>query len=72
MRETVTISLPKKIRKELDDIVKENGVSRSDIVREALRQYMLDWEVEKVCRPFRAKARQLGIYSDEDVFRLVS
>lgn len=72
MRETVTISLPKKIREQLDKAVREKSASRSDVVREALQQYLLAWEFDETCRPLRAKARRLGIYSDEDVFRIVS
>ena len=33
MRETVTISLPQAIRRELDRVAKEEGVSRSDVLR---------------------------------------
>ena len=36
MRETVTISLPRAVRRELDRIAKEDGVSRSDVLRQSL------------------------------------
>ena len=40
MRSTITISLPQKMRSELDTLSSAEGISRSDIVRESLRDYM--------------------------------
>ena len=40
MRETVTISLPQAVRRELDRIAKEDGVSRSDVLRQSLEDYL--------------------------------
>ena len=39
MRESVTISLPAWLKKKLDQVVKKEHMNRSDVVREALRQY---------------------------------
>ena len=40
MRETITISVPEEIKAELDKLMREEGISRSDIVREPLRDYL--------------------------------
>ena len=40
MRETVTISLPRAIRRELDKVAKEEGVSRSDVLRQSLEDFL--------------------------------
>ena len=40
MRETVTISLPQAVRRELDRIAKEDGVSRSDVLRQSLEDFL--------------------------------
>ncbi|HUT25108.1 MAG TPA: CopG family transcriptional regulator [Sumerlaeia bacterium] len=40
MRKTITISLPEEVRTELDEASRDEGVSRSDIVRESLRDYL--------------------------------
>lgn len=40
MRETITISVPEEIKAELDKVVRDEGISRSDIVRESLRDYL--------------------------------
>lgn len=37
---TVTISLPPQLAKQIDSIARKEGRSRSELMREALRQYM--------------------------------
>ena len=39
MRETIKIILPKSIKQKLDKMTEKEHLNRSDIVREALRQY---------------------------------
>ncbi len=38
MRESISISLPEDLKAELDEAVRAEGVSRSDVVREAVRE----------------------------------
>ena len=40
MGKTVSVRLPDKMEKDLDGLSKETGVSKSDIVKEALRGYL--------------------------------
>lgn len=72
MRSTVTVSIPKELKKELDLVVKEKGTSRSDVVRDCLNDYL--WL--RKFRRLRAKvipyARAKGIFTDEDVFEMMS
>lgn len=72
MRETMTISLPPKIKSELDRAVHEEGLSRSDIVRESLRQYLFLRKFRALRAKMVTKAQAQGIYTDEDVFDRVS
>ena len=72
MRDTVTLSLPPDLRRRLDRIASAEGVSRSDILRESLRDLLFSRELKALRRRLRAKARRRGIFSDEDVFDLVS
>jgi len=72
MRSTITISVPEKVRAELDRLSKAEDVSRSDIVRESIRDYLF-------LRPFRSlrksmveNASQRKVYTDQDVFDRVS
>jgi len=37
---TVTISLPPQLAKQIDSLARKEGRSRSELMREALRQYM--------------------------------
>jgi len=72
MRETITISIPKSIKQKLDRMVKEEHLNRSDIVREALRQYFTRQEFRRLRQLMIPEAESRGFYTDEDVFRNVS
>jgi len=72
MRETVTVSLPEEIKNELDRVVKEEGVSRSDVVRESLRDYLFIRQFRRLRAKMSTKARKQGIFTDQDVFDRVS
>jgi CopG family transcriptional regulator/antitoxin EndoAI len=72
MRETITVSLPEPLKKKLDKVVKAEHLNRSDVVREALKQYFAVKEFRRLRALLSAEAEKRGIYTDEDVFRLVS
>lgn len=72
MRETVSISLPEDVKEELDEAVAEEGVSRSDLVRQALRDFLFVRQFRRLRRELIPHAEAQGIYSDEDVFKRVS
>ena len=69
MRSIITISIPSDLRKRLDECRRRQGLSRSDVVRECLRDHLF---VEKF-RGLRARmtARTPGL-TDQDVFDQVS
>ncbi|MBT4372824.1 MAG: CopG family transcriptional regulator [Candidatus Marinimicrobia bacterium] len=72
MRETVTISLPKSIKDDLDKIVKKEHLNRSDVVRDALRKYLALNTFQDLRGKMIPQAEQAGIFTDEDVFENVS
>ena len=72
MRSTVTISVPEQMRAELDKISQADGVSRSDIVRESLRDYLFVRRFRTIRHSMVSKASRRGIYTDQDVFDRVS
>ncbi len=72
MRETVSISLPQDVKEELDEAVAEEGVSRSDLVRQALRDFLFVRQFRRLRQELIPHAEAQGIYSDEDVFKRVS
>ena len=72
MRSTITISLPEEVRAELDRVSKNEGVSRSDIVRESVRDYLFLKRFRSLRKRLTDKAARRGIYTDQDVFDRVS
>ena len=72
MRSTMTISVPEKLRVELDEISQLEGVSRSDIVRESLRDYLFTRRYRGLRKTMVPKAAAQGIYTDQDVFDRIS
>jgi CopG family transcriptional regulator/antitoxin EndoAI len=72
MRESVTISIPTDLKKRLDRSAKRGHVNRSDIVREALRQYFALQDFKAIRGKAVAEAEARGIFTDEDVFREIS
>jgi metal-responsive CopG/Arc/MetJ family transcriptional regulator len=72
MRETITISVPEEIKAEVDRIVREEGISRSDLVRESLRDYLFLRSFRKLRGRLMAKALAKGIVTEQDVFDRVS
>ncbi|PYT06016.1 MAG: CopG family transcriptional regulator [Acidobacteria bacterium] len=72
MRETITISLPEDIKKELDAASRSEAVTRSDIVRESLRNYLFVRRFRALRARMMARAQGQGIRTDDDVFDRVS
>ena len=72
MRESISISLPEALKVELDEAVQAEGVSRSDVVREALREYLFVRRFRELRRELMPYAEARGIFTDDDVFREAS
>lgn len=72
MRDTVTISLPKGVRQELDRAAKQEGVSRSDVLRQSLDEFLFARRFRTLRQRMMAAAQARGIHTDEDVFQRVS
>ena len=72
MRTTLTISLPKALRRDVSRAAKSLGLSESEFVRRAVQQQLWDEAFEASRRALVPKARAKGIYTDEDVFNALS
>ncbi|MCD6311111.1 MAG: ribbon-helix-helix protein, CopG family [Elusimicrobia bacterium] len=72
MRESVCISLPNAIKKNLDRLSKREHLDRSSVVQQALREFLAKEEFRSLRRLMVPKAQSRGIYTDEDVFKKVS
>lgn len=66
------ISLPGELKRERDRWSRRDGVTRSDMVREALRDYFAVREFRRLRARTLPYAEAKGIFTDEDVFRIVS
>lgn len=69
MRKTITISLPKNVKQDLDKATAEEGLSRSDLIRESLRDYLFMRRFRQLRTRMIIKAQAQGIHTDEDVFK---
>lgn len=68
MRDTVTISLPGDVRRELDRVAKAEGVSRSDLLRQSLEDFLFVRRFRQLRQRMMAAAQAQGVYTDQDVF----
>lgn len=72
MRATMTISLPRRLRLQLAKASKRDNLTQSEFVRKAVQDKLWEDAIDESRRRLAPKARALGVYTDEDVFKLVS
>ena len=72
MRETISISLPEDMKAELDEAVEAEGLSRSELIRQAVRDYLFLRKFRLLRRRIMAQAQAQGFLTDEDVFNRIS
>ncbi len=68
---TITLRLPDELDAELERRSAAQGVSKSDLAREALRRYLLLTDFRALRSELVARARALGLNTDDDVFRRI-
>jgi len=68
----VNLSLPPQIYKQVEALAKQRETSRSEILREALKQYVASERRWQQIRKWGEEiAKKLGIKDEEDVDRLI-
>ena len=72
MRKAVTVSLPETLTEQLDAVSREEGTTRSEVVRDALKRYFTLREYRALRAELIIEAESKGIVTDEDVFDRVS
>lgn len=72
MRETLTISLPARLRKEVAQASKRSHLTLSEFIRRAVQDKLWEDAIEESRRRLVPLARTQGLYTDEDVFRTIS
>lgn len=68
---TITLRVPDELDKELERRSTAQGVSKSDLAREALRRHLQVTDFRALRSELVARAQALGVNTDEDVFRLL-
>jgi len=72
MRATLTISLPPLLRRDVSRAAKGQHMTESEFVRDALRRRLALDRFYSLRERAVAQAQAQGIYTDEDVFKIVS
>lgn len=72
MDSTLTIRIDKEIEQLLDDISKQSGRSKSDLVRIALKRQLSIESFQQLRKKLVPYGEAKGWFTDEDVFREVS
>jgi CopG family transcriptional regulator/antitoxin EndoAI len=67
---SITIYLPPELLKKAEEVAKEESRNKSELVREALRQYIEKREWEKLQKYGMARSKEAG-FTEEDVEQLV-
>jgi metal-responsive CopG/Arc/MetJ family transcriptional regulator len=66
-----TLSLPPEMVEQIEKLAKEENMTKSELFREAVRQYLRRKRWEKIREYGAKKAAELGI-KEEDVERLIN
>lgn len=72
IQETISITLPAEVKPVLDDIMRKEGVSSSELVSKAIKEYLFFRQFRLLRERMIPKAQEQGIYTDQDVFDVVS
>ena len=72
MRAVISISLPQELAMELDRMAKASGRTKSDLIKEALREFLWEEKFSGLRKRLSTKAKAKGLVTDEDVFKAVS
>lgn len=72
MKQNVTVRLPEKITSELTKIAQNEGLSKSQIVRNALEDYIFIKKFRELRNKMVARAQAQGVFTDEDIFEKIS
>ena len=72
MRSRTGSGLPKRLRRDLEKMARAEGVSSSEYVRRAIKADIFRRALRATRRELVPKERAMGIYTDEDVFKIVS
>lgn len=62
---TISLSVPPEMAKKIQELMRKEGRTRSELIREALRRYVEKQEWKEILRYGRMKAKEKGITEDQ-------
>ncbi len=68
---TWTISLPPAMERQVSKLAKDEQRTKSELIRQALREYLVTHQLKELQKTLVPKARALGIRTEEDVNRVI-
>lgn len=68
---TITISVPPQMERQIQELMRLEGRTRSELLREALRRYMDDRRLRLLSQEIGERAREAGVTSEEQVNELI-
>jgi metal-responsive CopG/Arc/MetJ family transcriptional regulator len=72
MKRVVSISFPAELAEELDKLARQENISRSDLIRKSVRNYLFVRKFRGLSSKLMGKAQVQGVHTDQDVFDRVS
>lgn len=72
MGKSITIRLPKKMEEELEQVVRAEHHSKSEVIREALARYLAVKRFRQLRKKVLPFAEAEGLLTDEDIFNPIS
>jgi hypothetical protein len=72
MKTMLNVRLTPELGRQLEKVSKEEKIPISDIVRESLNRYVAVLRFQELQKKMIKKARKKGVFTDEDVFDIVS
>ena len=67
----ITISLPADLLRETERVAKEETRTRSDLIRDALQQYLASRRWQRLRQWGAESAERLGLKTESDLLRLI-
>jgi CopG family transcriptional regulator / antitoxin EndoAI len=68
---TISISIPPEMEAQIQELMRLEGRTRSELLREALRRYMDERRLRLLSQEVSRRAREAGITSEDEVNELV-
>lgn len=72
MLDTITLTLPSKLQSAMNEVASQEGVLAQDLICKALETYLFLRQFRLLSERMTAAAEAQGIFTDQDVFDLVS